>query len=297
MPEVLFSPTPGRGRILLRLVGAEAILSFDGRLLDVSPGDKHQEIGSLVERVRSKLPTGDRHEGVPLAIAVLDDQVLGIESLVPQLLLNVANDFYRDAQKHRIQFGLETQAIGWELARIKDLVDSMTPDEKRSTLEGGELGDTLVRLRQNQRRSLFSCLSCLYACKEAVLYELALVLTDHDRRAADRISRLHGLDGWREVFRMAGATYGAGGLGLEMEAAAREAMDLRDDMTHSGDLYISLPLAGAEQPEQANQLPSYEELERMVGAVGDTLKHYASLLGHPESADLRLREIDLPVFP
>lgn len=295
MPEQLFSAQPGYGRILLRMPDFEIILSFSAGVLEVRPALQTSRARTLVDDAKSLLDPKAATEGMAVALKLIDLHKLSVDALVPQVRLNIANDFYRDARLQSIQFGAASQALEREGERLKAVTAGKSSEEIHQLIEAGFLGDQLVRMRQEQRRQLFACVSCLYACQEAVLFQLAMQLYGHDRAKANRVTGLRGLKGWKQLFDERGITFSdRRGLGSDDETLAVKPLTLRNDMTHSGDLYVSIPLNGASSPARQNKVPSYEELRTWVDAVRDVLRRYAEVLGHPECAELRLLESDLP---
>jgi hypothetical protein len=295
VPEQLFSPQPGQGRILLRMPDFDVVLSFDADVLEVLPASQTSLAQTLVDDAKSQLGEHAAAEGTSVALKLIGLHGLSIDALVPQIRLDVANDFYRDARLHSISFGSVSQSLVNEAARLKALAADKSSEEVLELLESGAMGDQLVRLRQEQRRTLFACVSCLYACQEAVLYQLALQMHGHDRSEANRITGLRGLQGWKKLFDHRGIEFSdRRGLGTEDETLAVKPLAMRNEMTHSGDLYLSIQLNGASPPVGQGVAPTYEELWTWVDAVRDVLRLYSRMLGHPECADLRLLESDLP---
>jgi len=282
-----------RGRYLIRTSDEEILLSFDAAIRGVAPRDRRTAVEELVSVVKASLPEAERDEGTAVALGILDHLGLGIDSLIIQVQQNVVNDFYRDARRHQIRYGSALQAGENEGHRLLELTKDLSREEVARLLERGDLGDQLMRIKEVQRRSLFSCLSCLYACQEAALFHVALELTGHDRWRAQSISHLPGLDGWRELFEMRGIPFGRNGLGLDGERFAKKAFDLRGQLTHGEDRYSSIVLAGGNPPPDPPQ-PSYEDATAWVDAVRDVLRRYTQLLGHPECAELGLWLVDVP---
>jgi hypothetical protein len=270
------------------------MMSFDATVLQVEPRTEGERVAALVAAARDVLPEPERNQGVDVALSVIDSLGLGLDALVPQLRLNVANDFYRDAQHHRIRYGERTQAYENDGERLREATAGVPREELPRLIEEHNLGLSLVRITQERRRALFACLSCLYACQEAVLYHIALEMTGFNRQEASAIAHLAGLDGWKKLFDKAEVASGRHGFGTQDERLARLALDLRGDLTHSEDHYTSIPLAGAEPPEPSFKPPSYSDLTVWGSAVRDTLRLYAAKLGHPECAELQLQELDIP---